>query len=280
MKNQLIEARDQFCAAHPEKRFMLNGRDWGVLDVGRGPVLLLIPGTLGRGDIFWQQIEALSDRLRIIAVSYPASGGIEEWTEDLALLLAQLSVEKASVLGSSLGGYLAQYFAATYPDRVTKFFAANTLHSVIGMDQRAPYSFDLDATPIEDLRAGFGAGLGMWGKEHPEQEELVELLLGEAGGRILEAELRTRLAALKFGPELPDCAAQVVTIETADDPLIPEEMRNAVRARLNPEVAYRFLWGGHFPYVARPDYYISLLEENLGLNVTGPDWGTGATREQ
>ena len=280
MKNELIEARDEFSAAHPEQRFILNGRDWGVLDVGTGPVLLLIPGTLGRGDVFWQQIEALSDRLRIIAVSYPASGGIEDWTEDLALLLTQLSVEEASILGSSLGGYLAQYFAATYPERVTKLFAANTLHSVIGMDQRAPYSFDLDATPIEDLRAGFGAGLGMWGKEHPEQKELVELLLGEAGGRILEAELRVRLSALKFGPELPDCAAQVVTIETADDPLIPEEMRNAVRARLNPEVSYRFLWGGHFPYVARPDYYISLLEENLGLNVTGPDWGTGAMREK
>ncbi len=280
MTNQLIEARNQFSAVHPEQRFMLNGRDWGVWDVGSEPVLLLIPGTLGRGDIFWQQIEALSDRLRIIAVSYPASGGIEDWTEDLALLLTQLGVTEASVLGSSLGGYLAQYFAATYPAKVTKLFSANTLHSVIGMDQRAPYSFDLAETPIDELRAGFGVGLGAWAKDHPEQRELVELLLGEAGGRILEPELRARLSALKFGPELPECNVKVVTIETADDPLIPEEMRQAVRARLSPEAAYRFLWGGHFPYVARPDYYVSLLEENLGLNVTGPDWGTGAVREK
>ncbi len=280
MTNKLIEARNRFSAAHPEKRILLNGRDWGFFDVGSGPVLLLIPGTLGRGDVFWQQMEALSDRLRIIAVSYPASGGIEDWTEDLALLVTQLGVEKTSILGSSLGGYLAQYFASAYPAKVTKLFAANTLHSVVGMDQRVPYSFDLEATPIEELRAGFGAGLGVWAEEHPEQKELVELLLEEAGGRILEAELRARLSALKFGPELPDCPTKVVTIETADDPLIPEEMRKAVRVRLNPEIAYRFSWGGHFPYVARPDYYTSLLEENLGLNVTGPNWGTGATREK
>ena len=71
MTNPLINDRDRFAGTNPETRITLNGRDWGVLDVGAGPVLLLIPGTLGRGDIFWQQIEALSDRMRIVAVSYP-----------------------------------------------------------------------------------------------------------------------------------------------------------------------------------------------------------------
>jgi hypothetical protein len=42
-------------------------------------VLFLIPGTLGRGDVFWQQITALNGRLRIIATSYPATGGVADW---------------------------------------------------------------------------------------------------------------------------------------------------------------------------------------------------------
>ena len=50
-------------------------------------------------------------------------------------------------------------------------------------------------------------------------------------------------------------------------------MRSAVRARLNPFSAYRFEWGGHFPYVTRPGLYLSLLEEQLGLPVTGEGWG-------
>lgn len=225
MTNQLIEARNNFTAKNPEQRALLNGRDWGFWDVGTGPVLLMIPGTLGRGDVFWQQIEALSDRLRIIAVSYPDSGGIADWSADLHSLLTQLGVEQLSLLGSSLGGYLAQYFASQYPEQVTKLFAANTLNTVIGRDQKPPYSMDLANADIANIRAGFNAGLGGWAEAHPDQADLVELLLGEANGRILEGELRARLSALKLGPELPKNNNDAVTIETKDDPLIQEDMK-------------------------------------------------------
>lgn len=277
MTNPMIAARDAFSAEHPEQRVILNGRDWGVLDVGQGPVLMLIPGTLGRGDVFWKQIAALKDRLRIVAVSYPSEGGVKDWTEDMVLLLDQLDIESATILGSSLGGYLAQFIAGTHPTRISRLITANTLHSAKGLDQMPPYALDLDVAPIDTLRAGFGMGLGGWAKAHPDQADLVELLLQEAGGRILESELRARLSALKFGPELPEPAidaAKIVTIEVDDDPLIPPQMREAVRARLSPSVAYRFTDGGHFPYLARPADYTSLLEQVMGLNITGPDWGT------
>ncbi|MDK3017096.1 alpha/beta fold hydrolase [Pseudodonghicola flavimaris] len=281
MSNSLIAARDAFAARCPEQRLAVNGRDWGYVEMGAGPVLLLIPGTLGRGDIFWQQIEALSDRLRVVAVTYPATGSIAEWAEDLAALMDLLRISSASVLGSSLGGYLAQYLAATAPHRVRRLLAANTLCSAAGIAERPPYALDLDIAPIDGLRAGFGQGLGAWGAAHPDQTDLVELLLQEVGGRIPEPELRMRLKALKTAPELPELPLPAecrITIEAADDPLIPPEMRAAVRARLTPAVAYRFAWGGHFPYVVRPDAYIALIEQAMGLAGTGPDWGAGEER--
>ncbi|MBL4768301.1 MAG: alpha/beta hydrolase [Rhodobacteraceae bacterium] len=277
MTNPMIAARDAFSVEYPEKRVVLNGRDWGVLDVGQGPALVLISGTLGRGDVFWNQITALKNRLRIVAVSYPSEGGIEDWTEDMVQLLDQLDIESATILGSSLGGYLAQFIAGTHPKRISRLIAANTLHSAKGLDQMPPYALDLETAPIDTLRAGFGMGLEGWAKAHPDQANLVELLLQESGGRILESELRARLSALKFGQELPEPAidaANIVTIEVDDDPLISPQMREAVRARLSPSVAYRFTDGGHFPYLARPADYTSLLEQVMGLNITGPDWGT------
>jgi maspardin len=66
--------------------------------VGSGPVLLLIPGTLGRGDIFWQQITALKDRMRILAVTYPSTGGVADWSSDLVTLMDRMGVERATVL--------------------------------------------------------------------------------------------------------------------------------------------------------------------------------------
>ena len=282
MTNRLIAVRDHFTARHPEQSILINGREWGYVQAGdTGPALLLIPGTLGRGDIFWQQIEALQDRARIVAVTYPRSGGVAEWADDLAELCNRIGIDRVTVLGSSLGGYLAQYFAAAYPHLVERLIAANTLHSVAGIAARPPYSSDLDNAPIEELRAGFGRGLGVWRDAHPEQAELVDLLMAEAGGRIPEPELRARLNALKHGPELPPLdmpRENIATIESVDDPLIPLSMRDAVRARLNPSAAYRFEWGGHFPYVARPDLYVALIEEQLGLPVTRGGWGEGEVR--
>lgn len=282
MSNRLIADRDRFAAEHSEQRISISGREWGYVRAGDdGPCLLLIPGTLGRGDIFWQQIEALKDRARIAAVTYPKDGGVIEWCSDLEILCSKLGFVSVTILGSSLGGYVAQYLAATNPGRVVRLIGANTLHSAADLANRPPYSSDLDAAPIEELRAGFGRGLLAWKESHPDQAELIDLLMAEVGGRIPEQELRARLKALKNGPELPPVGldrSRIATIEGADDPLIPPPMRDAVRERLKPAVAYRFAWGGHFPYVVRPALYVSLLEEQLGLPVTGESWGDGEVR--
>jgi len=282
--NSLIKSRDRFSESHPEERIIINGREWGIVRAGKnGPGLLLIPGTLGRADIFWQQIEALEDRARIVAVCYPATGGVTDWSDDLAALCGKQGLSEVTVLGSSLGGYLAQYFAAAHPELVIRLIGANTLASVAEIRTRPPYSADLDNAPIEELRAGFGGGLKTWAQTHPEQTELVELLLAEVGGRIPEQELRTRLNALKRGPELPPLALpqeRIVTVEAADDPLIPPAMRESVRARLRPAVSYRFESGGHFPYVVRPRLYTGLLEQQLRLPMTGEGWGDGTVRSR
>lgn len=283
MTNALIASRDRFAAAHPEQRVSLNGREWGVVELaGDGPCLLLIPGTLGRADIFWQQMTALEGRARILSVSYPDSGGVAEWADDLVALLDQRGIAKTAVLGSSLGGYLAQYIAAVHPDRVTRLIAANTLYDTAPAKQSPPYVSDLDAAPIDELRVGFGRGLNAWADSHPDQREMIELLLAEVGGRIPEAELRSRLKGIKNAPTLPPvkvASDNIVTIEGADDPLIPPFMREEVRAALQPVVSYRFESGGHFPYTVRPDHYTAILEEQLGLVPAGSTaWGSEATR--
>ncbi|MCB1407117.1 MAG: alpha/beta hydrolase [Rhodobacteraceae bacterium] len=286
MTNPLIAARDAFARHTPETRVSLLGRDWGVID--RPPAssetrpdealtLLLIPGTLGRADIFWQQIAALTE-MRVLAVSYPQSGGIAEWVADLAGLLDQRGVGQTAVLGSSLGGYLAQAFAATHPARVSHLFAANTLSSVEGIATRPPYSLDLWQAPIDLVRGGFRAAMESWGQSHPDQADLVGFLLAESAGRIPDGEMRARLAALKDAPALgtdPRPVEHTTVIETEDDPLIPPPMRAAVRARYPGAAAFRFAWGGHFPYILRPDLYTGLIRARVGLADLPAAWNEG-----
>ncbi|MCB1359909.1 MAG: alpha/beta fold hydrolase [Rhodobacter sp.] len=276
MTNSLMAARDAFLARFPESRVDLDGRDWGLIDTGgTGAVFLFLPGTLGRSDVFFQQIEPLAADMRVLAVSYPDSGGVIDWAASLVTLLDRLGIGRVCVLGSSLGGYLAQYFAGTYPDRVQHLFAANTLHEIVEAAHRPPYSLDLWTAPIEDLRKGFHLGMTAWVQAHPDHAEMVEFLLTEADGRIPEPELRARLDGIKTGPDLPPLSHEpgaATVIESADDPLIPPPMRAAVRARNAPAPAFRFAWGGHFPYLIRPALYTGLLRARLGLAPLPADW--------
>ncbi|SDE03415.1 alpha/beta fold hydrolase [Ruegeria marina] len=275
----LVAERDRFATLHPEARHVVHRRDWGVIRAGQnGPALLLIPGTLGRADIFWQQIVALSGEARILSVSYPASGGIPDWADDLAQLIAEAGLQGATVLGSSLGGYLAQYLTAIRPELCGGLVAANTLASVQGIDQVPPYSLDLMATPIDTLRAGFETGLQGWCANDHRYRDLAALLLREVRGRIPEGELRARLQALKTAPDLPaQCLPQnrIFTVESDDDHLIHPQMRAGLKAALNPARTFRFRAASHFPYVTGPEAYTALLREVLGLPSGGTYWTDG-----
>lgn len=295
MGNPLIAARDAFAARLPERRVVVNARDWGVIDTasGRpgdaGPVLLLLPGTLGRADIFWHQIADLAEsgaesgaasgaEARILSVSYPGSGGVADWIGDLTALLDRLGIARVAVLGSSLGGYVAQALAAASPDRVSHLFAANTLASTDGIALRPPYSLDLWREDIGVLRGGFAAAMQAWGQAHPEQGDLVAFLLAESASRIPDAEMRARLAALKEAPALPPDprpADQTTIIDAGDDPLLPAPIRQGVRARFPHSAVFHFATGGHFPYILRPALYSGLLHARLGLGPLPRDWTDG-----
>lgn len=70
MSNFLIKDRDLFAVDFQERRVMWNGRDCSMIDSGvEGLVLVLISGTLGRADVFWNQIRALVGRVRVVAIS-------------------------------------------------------------------------------------------------------------------------------------------------------------------------------------------------------------------
>ncbi len=267
VSNSLILKRDTFCEIHTEIRRVVNSREWGVLRVGEiGPNLLLLPGTLGRADIFWQQINHLSDRAQILALSYPDSGNMSDWCVDICELMIQLEFTSATVLGSSLGGYLAQYFAATNADKVERLVAANTMSDLDMLASIPPYNTDIDALPANMLMDGFRSALNNSPQENQQKADLVELLLAEISGRISVEELRARLKALQSAPDLPTqtlSISKIFTVESGDDQLIPPFVRDGVRKYLSPARSFVFEHGSHFPYVVEPEKYNEMLLEIL-----------------
>jgi pimeloyl-ACP methyl ester carboxylesterase len=93
---------------------------------GEGPAVVLVHGGLVDGRLWDDQMEPLSRRFRVVRYDLRGYGKSaapagQFWpTEDLRALLDFLKIERATVVGLSLGGIVAADFALEHPERVER----------------------------------------------------------------------------------------------------------------------------------------------------------------
>ena len=109
--------------------------------VGVGAATLLIHGFGEDGNVFNQAIKYLPEQGTLLIPDLPGSGESEVWPtaepslNDFALALNAIleneGIEKCSVMGHSMGGYIALAFAEQFPE---KMVALGLLHSTAYAD--------------------------------------------------------------------------------------------------------------------------------------------------
>lgn len=102
-------------------------------EAGSGHPVILLHGT-GPGATGWsnfsQNFEELSKHFRVIALDFPGWGKSDVFdctgqsrngvnAEAVKLLMDELGIEKAALVGNSMGGAATLDFMATYPDRIS-----------------------------------------------------------------------------------------------------------------------------------------------------------------
>ncbi|MEZ5428314.1 MAG: alpha/beta hydrolase [Pyrinomonadaceae bacterium] len=106
---------------------------------GSGPPLILIPGFASGAWIWNWQTGPLAEKMRVITFDPRGIGRseVEDQNElthltlgcfasDVLGIMDRLEIEKANVLGASFGGFVAQQFALSFPDRLNKLILACT----------------------------------------------------------------------------------------------------------------------------------------------------------
>lgn len=110
------------------ERFERRGLTYAYGEVGEGPAVLLLHGFMGSKADWATLSDTLADAYRVIAVDLPGHGdseapedlaryGMAAVAEDLAALLEHLEVDRAHLLGYSMGGRLALFMALAQPAR-------------------------------------------------------------------------------------------------------------------------------------------------------------------
>ncbi len=136
-----------------------------------GPVVVLSNSLMSNFDMWDDTVPALADKYRVLRYDTRGHGrsgvtpgpySIASLSQDLIALLDALNVGKAHVVGLSMGGMIAQYVGANYPDRVLSLGLCN---SASEMPPRSTWAERIDAAQKGGIAALVDGTIKRWFRE-------------------------------------------------------------------------------------------------------------------
>ena len=229
---------------------------------GEGPPLLLI-GGLGFGRWAWfRQVPAFSRHFETITFDARGerdlNGGVADLAADAVALLERLRVKKAHVLGTSLGGFVAQELALLRPDLVDRLVLVCTSYGHGGPETISPWAL-VDMIGLPSLNAERAVRRGLeaatsdaYRAERPEEfEQIVRWRFADSPS--LSAYYRQMRAGARFdlSRDVGHITSPTLVIHGADDRYVP--VANAVAlAEEIPGARLRvFDDAGHLVFIER-----------------------------
>jgi pimeloyl-ACP methyl ester carboxylesterase len=255
-------------ASFPGRVIQADGHRVRLLDVGTGPPVLLVAGT-GGGVASWPPavLDRLAEHHRVIAVDLYGMGfsersdrftyGFNLWSQQLVSVLDALSIPRASVVGHSLGGTVAIFFAAKHPDRVDRVVLAGSTISV-------PWWFPVLVIP--GTGECFLAAQEVFGPTFSAEQRAQALAAYRIRGTraaLLRYARHSVFEAGELSPAVAGIRAQVLQLHGSAD----EEVPLAAAQRLHTELRDARLvvidGAGHFLMADAPDRFVSELDAFL-----------------
>lgn len=253
----------------PLSSVTVDGIRWEYYSGGMGnQTLLFIHGMEGTYDIWWNQILELEKDFKIITFTLPKKiASLEKASGGIRVILENENIEKTIIVGTSMGGYIAQYLVKIMPERIEKAVFANTfppnrliskknktkrkylplLPEIIiwGFVQKELKQRLLPAGNNNQILAGVMRGLSFHKKQFINRYDIV----------VDWFEVTSETPTMKAIPKL--------ILESDNDPLIPILLRAKLRDTYPEARVHTFHMQGHFPYLNAMKEYNEVLRDFL-----------------
>jgi pimeloyl-ACP methyl ester carboxylesterase len=284
---------------------VVHGYRRAFVDVGEGPALLLIHGIGDSSDTWRHVIPELSRNYRVIAPDLLGHGRSDKPRGDYSVaayanamrdLLSVLDIERATVVGHSLGGGVAMQFGYQYPERCERL----VLVSTGGVSHEVHPVLRLAATPAADLflpllRLASARFIGM---SAVRMMELLRTDLGRDAEHLLRMfeslpDATARRAFVRTIRAVVDWRGQAITmldrcyltrgmptllVWGAHDAVIPLHHAQIAHAAMPASRLEVFPDAGHFPHHSDPTRFVAALRDFLTTtspaSYTPDDWRT------
>ena len=253
-----------------------NNQHLAYIDMGdpKGPPVVLNHGYTDNARDWVPMIPYLSKKFRLIVVDIRGHGRSDkpeccyariDFAYDIKLLLDTLHIDKADVVGHSLGSMITQVLAEEWPQRVRKVvLISSTAGPRPGSPPKKP-AFDY-AAEIRKLKEPIDPDspfmIAWWDSPKPVNPEFIRRQRRDAA----QIPLAVWLAVLDQGASpsdlqrtLPKLQAPALLIWGSDDPIMDEEGRQTLREAL-PGAAVKVFEGlGHNPFWEDPQAVAAVI---------------------
>lgn len=225
---------------------------------GRGAPLVLIHGLSGSGRWWARNVAELARHFEVYLVDLVGFGAsrrsrpfvLREAASLLARWMEQIGVERAAVVGHSMGGHIAADLAADFPARVERLVLVDPAvlpmafshrqHGTSMVREAIQMPLDFLPTLVADaLRAGVGT---IW----------------RAANELLTTDLRPKLAQIQV---------PTLVIWGEHDALLPLDFGKQLGQHLRFEELVVIKGAGHNPMWDRPQAFNQVVLEFLGASV-------------
>lgn len=266
VQNDYIADYSDFVSRNPLRTVELPHGTWRFLDNGREdrPVLVLLHGSRGNAYVFWRQFQGLGDDFRLISVGLPLHDDAADVCADLAQLLTLQGVDKINILGSSIGGYFAQWFTHFHPDRVGKLFISSSVVDGRGFNNPSPIiaRFVLPFVPYPVIMRR----LAKLETRDAKYQALIRFLEEKVTGNLSSREIAKRASAFHVSGAVPPLNIpneRITIIDCLDEPYVDQAAQQRVIERYPGAGHTRLNEGHHFPYIVVPEQYNAIVREAI-----------------
>jgi len=241
-----------------------------VTGAADAPAVVLTHGAGGSHAAWFQQVPALADAgYRVVTWDSRGFGrstfstgvlGADAAVADLAAVLDAIGIDRAHLVGQSMGGWWATAFAVARPQRLRSLTLSNTVAG-LWTDALVEHfaHFVAGAATADDTRLGVHSALGTSFVARDPARAFLYQQLNTFHDPPMGAIARALTGARVEHAALDATGIPILVVTGTDDVLFPAPLVIDTASRLADVRIVEIADAGHSPYFERPDEYNAAL---------------------
>lgn len=243
-------------------------------DAGSGPCVVLIHGHPFDRSLWDPQVEVLASEFRVLAPDLRGFGAspvtpglvaLGEYAHDVEELLARLAIERAAVVGLSMGGLVVMDLATRHPERWWALGLVTTTAQPVTAQERAVRRERADLVERDGMQVLVDyMHTGLYGPHAaPEVRGRVDAMMARAPVAGAAAALRGRAERPDYRPGLRELDIPTFVCTGSEDPWSNETVTAEIIDHLRHPELLVVQGAGHLPNLEAEDVFTPRLMEFL-----------------